>query len=41
MERKDILATEKLIICETVCGLVTTSPNIVIKMLIAEDSILY
>jgi hypothetical protein len=40
--KKDILPTEKLIICEIVfCGLATRSVNIVIQMPIAENSIRY
>jgi hypothetical protein len=40
--KKDILPTEKLIICEIVfCGLATMSVNIVIEMSIAENSIRY
>jgi hypothetical protein len=39
---KDILSTEKLIICETVfCGLAARSVNIVIEMPTAENSIRY
>jgi hypothetical protein len=41
-EKKDILPTEKLIICETVfCGLATKSINIVIEMPISENRIRY
>jgi hypothetical protein len=40
--RKDILPTEKLIICEIMfCGLATRSVNIVIEMPISENSIRY
>jgi hypothetical protein len=40
--KKDIFATEKLIICEIVfCGLATRSVNIVIEMPTAENSIRY
>jgi hypothetical protein len=42
LNKKYILPTEKLIICETVfCGLATRSGNIVIEMLTAENSIRY
>jgi hypothetical protein len=41
-EKKDILPTEKLIICEIVFrGLAARSVNIVIEMPIAENSIRY
>jgi hypothetical protein len=41
-EKKNILPTEKLIICEIVsCGLASRSVNIVIEMPIAENSICY
>jgi hypothetical protein len=41
-EKKDILPTEKLIICEIVfCGLATRSVDIVMEMPIAENSIRY
>jgi hypothetical protein len=40
--KKDILPTEKLIICEIVfCGLATRSVNIVTEMPTAESSISY
>jgi hypothetical protein len=39
---KDILLTEKVIICKIVfCGLATRSVNILIEMPIAENSIHY
>jgi hypothetical protein len=42
IKKKDILSTEKLIICEIVfCGLATRSVNIVIEMPIAQNSIHY
>jgi hypothetical protein len=42
MEKKDILPTEKLLICEIVFyGLAIRSVNIVIEMQIAENSIHY
>jgi hypothetical protein len=42
MEKKDILPTEKLIICEIVfCGLATRSVYIIVEMPIAENSISY
>jgi hypothetical protein len=42
MKKKDILPTEKLIICEIVfCGLTTRSLNIVIEMPVADNSIRY
>jgi hypothetical protein len=41
-KKKDILLTEKLIICEIAfCGLATRSVNIVIDMPIAENNIRY
>jgi hypothetical protein len=41
-KKKDILPTEKLIICEIMFyGLVTRSVNIVIEMISAENSIRY
>jgi hypothetical protein len=41
-KKKDILPTEKLIICKIVfCGLGTRSVNIVIEMPFAENSIRY
>jgi hypothetical protein len=40
MGKKDILPTEKLIICEILfCGLATRSVNVVIKKPIADNSI--
>jgi hypothetical protein len=40
-KKKDILPTEKLIICEVVsCGLATRSVNIFIEMPIVENSII-
>jgi hypothetical protein len=41
-KKKNILPTEKLIICETVfCGLATRNVNFVIEMPITENSICY
>jgi hypothetical protein len=42
MEKKKILPTDKLIICETVfCGLATRSLNIITDMPIAKNRIHY
>jgi hypothetical protein len=42
INKKKILPTEKLIVCEIVfCGLATRSVNIVMEMPIAENSIRY